>query len=321
MKILIIPDFKMGYRAILIALLKGMVFAGTLLIISLIIKFSFARQPVSLSHGRSITDTTFYFIGSSRVQRSISPNILKTRFPNYTFINLGVTNNSFLYNCQLASRLLQESKETKIIFIELAALTICPSDSYYFLLSQHDVWSVIRQHLSIQHTPADIQSLLFYMFSLHSDIKKIIYPELNLYGNPELGYQAGNREFKGSVTNIITPESFAIKTKISPSLLNAYLENINRLDSIAARNHAQIIFIFPLTISKTSELNIDVSVFAKLPESSKWSYPVEFMTAMRNEKYLFDDFHLNEAGANQYSYELSKFIKKLFKSNRSQGHP
>lgn len=314
MEIIITRDSKMSYRKILIAFLKGILFTGVLLVISFGIKLSFPypHQSKWLQDSKTKADTTFYFIGTSRVQRSISPDILKTHLPMYDFVNLGQASNSFLYSCRIASLLLQDTTKTKIIFIELSGLAICPPDSYYLLMREADVWNVISQHLSIQTTPADVGGLLSYTFSLRSDIKKIIYSKLNLYKNPELGYLGAVREFKGPTTSVLTPESFTTRTNISPDLLNAYLHNINQLQREAARTGSQIIFILPLTIDKMDEFTVDLSVFAQLPDNSKWSYSNEFMRTMKNQKFLFDEAHLNEIGASQYSYELLKVIEKRF---------
>lgn len=304
----------MSRRLILTLFLKTLVFTGVLLLISFAIKLSFPykRQSKWWHHNKVIEDTTFYFIGSSRVQRSISPAILKSTLPNFNFVNLGIGGNSFLYSCQIASQLLQDSSEKKIVFIELSGLSIRPSDAYYFLMSQHDVWNVIRQHLSVECRLSDLSGFLFYMFSIRSDLKKIIYPDLNLYSNPEIGYLPDTKESKASIDGVLNADSFTTQTEISPRLLDAYLDNISKLHKMANRSGSHVIFILPLTIVTASEFNIDMSVFRKLPNHSKWSYSAELMDSMRNSKYLFDDLHLNEAGSVVYSHELSKFIKERF---------
>jgi hypothetical protein len=313
----------MRSRFIVIALLKGLCFAAPLLLISVALKlaFPYACKAVpchEIPSARENDRPTFYFVGTSRVQRSISPAVLKNELPGDNFVNLGISNSSFLYSCKAASNLLKQRSGKKVIFIELTGLSLAPSDSYYFLLTPGDVWKVIRQHLSIQCTQEDVSGLLFFMFSIHSDLKKVVYSRLDLYGQPEIGFVEGMHDYAGSLHAMLTPESFTMKTTVSPSLLDAYREAIKQLRKEAAEAGSEIQFMLPLTINKTSELHIDMAVFAQLPENMKWSYSGEFLKTMNNRQYLSDKIHLSAEGAIHYSHELSKFIKARFSTRKQK---
>jgi hypothetical protein len=255
--------------------------------------------------------TTFYFIGTSRVQRSISPAALKTDLPEYNFVNLGLSSSSFLYACQTASNVMKNNSGKKIIFIELTGLSLAPPDSYYYLLTVQDVAEVFKQHLSASTTSEDMRRLLFFSFSIHGDIKKTIYPRFKLNAGPAIGFLEDDRD-SGSLESMLTTESFAVKTRISPDVLNMYLAVINNLRKEADENGDDIQCILPLMIPEESEFAIDMSVFAELPEDMKWAYADEFLMAMRNPQYLSDPSHLNSKGAVVYSHELSGYIRKRF---------
>jgi lysophospholipase L1-like esterase len=111
---------------------------------------------------------------------------------------------------------------------------------------------------------------------------------------------------------MLTPESFALKTTISPDVHNVYLDVINDLREEAEEKGNEIQFILPLMIWGQDEFNIDMSVFAELPEALKWTYSNEFLINMHNHQYLSDPSHLNSKGAAVYSRELSDHIKKRF---------
>jgi hypothetical protein len=202
----------------------------------------------------------------------------------------------------------------KIIFVELTGMSLLPPDSYYYLLTAKDVAEGFKQHMSVLCSPEDVPGLLFFSFSIHGDIKKIIYPRLKLNAGPSIGYLEEQRE-SGSLASMLTKESFAVKTMISPDLLNMYLEVINKLRKEAMETGDEIQFILPLMIPEESEFDVDMSVFAELPEDMKWSYSDELLITMHNPQYLSDPSHLNSKGAAIYSHELSDFIRKRFVAN------
>lgn len=308
-------DSNIQYRVVVTAFLKGMCFVIPLLLISVALKsmLPYSCESVPCVEGLSNEDdrTTFYFIGTSRVQRGISPPTLKADLPDYNFVNLGLSSSSFLYACRAASNVMKNNSGKKIIFIELTGLSIAPPDSYYYLLTVRDVAEVFKQHTSLQCSSEDVRALLFFSFSIHGDIKKTIYPRLKFNAGPAIGFLEDDRD-SGSLASMLTTESFAVKTRISPDVLNVYLEVINNLRKEAEENGDDIQFILPLMIPEESEFAIDMSVFAELPEEMKWSYSDEFLITMHNRQYLSDQSHLNSKGAAIYSHELSDFIRKRF---------
>jgi hypothetical protein len=308
-------DSDIQYRFVVTAFLKGMCFVIPLLLISVALKSAlpYACESVPCVEGLSNQkdQTTFYFIGTSRVQRAISPSTLKGDLPDYNFVNLGLSSSSFLYSCQTASNVIKNTPGKKIIFIELTGVSLTPPDSYYYLLTSQNVAEVFKQHMSFQLSLGDVRALTFFSFSIHGDIKKTIYPRLKLNAGPAIGFLQEKRD-GGSLASMLTKESFTVKTNTSPEALNMYLEVINNLRKEAEENGDEIQFILPLMIAEESEFNIDMSVFAELPEEMKWSYTDEFLISMRNGQYLSDQSHLNSKGADIYSHELSEFIRKRF---------
>jgi len=308
------PDSNFSYRFILAAFFKGMCFVIPLLLLSAALKLTkpYGCESVPCVIPKSMNETgrtTFYFIGTSRVQRSISPATLKGDLPHYNFINLGLSSNSFLYGCRAASNLMKQDSGRKIIFIELTGLALLPTDSYYRLLTLEDVGEVVKQHLSVRCTPEDVRGLLFFLFSIHGDIKKIVYPRLNLNGEPAIGFMNDARD-AGSLEAMLTPARYTIKPAISPDVLAMYMNVIHHLQQEAEEKGNEIQFILPLMIWEESEFIVDMSVFNQLPEEMKWTYSDEFLTRMYTGKYLSDQLHLNTKGAIVYSHELSEFIRE-----------
>lgn len=308
-------DSSIRYRFLITAFLKGMCLVLPLLVISGVLKsmlpYSCTSVPCIDALSNEKDTTTFYFIGSSRVQRSISPSTLKADLPDFRFVNLGLSSNSFLYACQAASNVMKNNSGKKIIFIELTGLSLAPPESYYYMLTAKDVAGVFKEHLRLQCSPEDVRALLFFSFSIHGDIKKTIYPRLNLNAGPSIGFIQEQRD-SGSLTSMLTAESFAVRTSTSPEILNLYRDVINNLRSDADKNGDDLQFILPLMISEESEFAIDMSVFAELPEEIKWTYSHEFLNTMYDPQYLSDQSHLNSKGAVVYSHELSRFIEKRF---------
>lgn len=307
----------MHYSFILKSLLKGVLLILPLLMVSLLLKVAVSHSCKSGSclEDYAVTNNnlrTFYFIGTSRVQQSIDPEILKVAVPHNNFINLGISNNSFLYSCKVASNLMKERPGKKVIFIELTGLALPPSDSYYLLLHTTDVVDVIQQHLSIQCTTEDVSGLLFYMFNIHSDLKKVVYASMDIYSEPEIGLMKNNRDYAGSMEGLLTPQSFAIKPRIDSTIPDAYLDIIDQLRKEAEETESEVQFILPLTIVNASEFDVDMSVFTQLPDDLKWSYSEEFLHDIKNQQYLSDEHHLSYRGAVRYSQELSKFIGTRF---------
>lgn len=308
-------DFNIRYRFIVTAFLKGVCFVIPLLLLSVALKLMPPYTCKSVPCVEALSNEggrpTFYFIGTSRVQRSISPSTLKADLPDYNFVNLGLSSNSFLYACKAASNLMKNTSGKKIIFIELTGLALAPKNSYYYLLTFQDVAEVVQQHMSVRCTSEDVRELLFFSFSIHEDLVKTIYPRLKPGGEPAFGFLEDGRD-SGSLASMLTPESFAVKTRTSPDVFNMYLEVIHNLRKEAEEKGDDIQFILPLMISEESEFAIDMSVFAELPEEMKWSYSDEFLITLYNRQYLSDHLHLNSKGAAIYSHELSAFIRERF---------
>src|SRR5688572_28078280 len=127
-------------------------------------------------------------------------------------------------------------------------------NSYYYLLTPGNVAEVVKQHMAVRSTSEDVRGLLFFLFSIHGDIKKNIYPRLGIHGQSEIGFLEDRRD-SGSLQAMLTPERVAIKTKISPDVLNLYRMAINQLSKEAEETGSKIQFILPLMIWEESEFH------------------------------------------------------------------
>src|SRR5688500_5432377 len=84
-----------------------------------------------IPQGKKNNTFSVYFIGCSRVQRSIDPVIIQRYFNHEHVYNLGISGSTFLSNCILSDAIIRK-EGPKIIFIEL--LTLSPVLSSDFLL-------------------------------------------------------------------------------------------------------------------------------------------------------------------------------------------
>ena len=109
------------------SILKGILIAGFVVFVVLI--FSPKESNHSIIYTKNIVksiseaslDTSFYFIGSSRVQRSINPILLSEKLKKKKVFNIGISGSTFLNNCILADYIIRSSKKKKI-FMELSPI-------------------------------------------------------------------------------------------------------------------------------------------------------------------------------------------------------
>jgi hypothetical protein len=303
-------------KLLTIPFLKATAFLAALLALSLTVKFFFPSSGssdlesafASANHGNG---RTFFFVGSSRTRESIAIALLKVEFSDDTFVNLGLSSNSFLYSCQAASNVMQTTQGRKVVFIELAGLSLVPPRDFYKVMNTSDVDEVIVQHLSVRHSPQDLLEFVYYAFNIGEDLRRIFYPRLGI-DRLETADSNVLRELRKGKPAIPSPERLSTISAIEPAIMNLYKNSINSLMTLAEHTGSQVIFVLPLAISENDELQIDMSVFSSLPAENKWQYTAGFLRSMDDSKYFADESHPNQAGATVYTRELLKFIRHRF---------
>ena len=249
------------------------------------------------------------FIGSSRVECSINPGLLKKHLPEYNFYNLGLPNSSILYNYQLAEKLIPIIPSGSIIFIELSDLSMIQPGNFFYFCSYRDLYSLTKKKLSLNFELNDIEKIFFSFFNIRSHVKLLAYPQKSILR--ELGFLKRDGFFVGNNGAFINAKDL----NQSKGSLTAIQENyLAMLDSLVKKGHGRdikIVFIPSLTIRKASERNQVLPIFNAIQRSDKWTYSTAFLEKITNTKYLYDLNHLNKSGAELYTLELVNEIKKI----------
>lgn len=249
------------------------------------------------------------FIGSSRVQCSVNPGILKAQLPEYDFYNLGMANSSVLYNCQLAHKLIPSLPQKSIIFIELSDLSILPPANFFYFNSYADLYNLTKQKFSLNFELNDIEKIGMSMVDIRAHIKLATYPQASLF--KEVGFLKRNGLFKGNTGAFVNEQEINQSgDALTPSQKNC-LSILGNLVENARKRQIKIVFMPSLTIRKASERKYVLPIFNKIRPSDKWTYSDNFLGKIADTKYLYDLNHLNEQGAELYSLEVVNEIKRV----------
>lgn len=262
-------------------------------------------------------DTSFYFIGSSRVRANINTTIIKDYFEKQAF-NCGVNASTFLSNCLLANFLIQDQKP-KVIIIELALFkTNLPKAFFNFSdAANFDFLSninlLMRQESLLNQIPIILQVYSHYFAEkilIGSEARKII----GLYReevNP-MGAVARHNQYYDSNAPFLTYEELEeYKNFYSQVTLQ---ENMSQtLSQIAVQNNAKVKFILPISYNNEQEKKVLIPIYHALPDSLKITYPKAFFTEINKAQYLADNIHLNSKGADKHTQLLCPLLKRELK--------
>ncbi|WP_109852046.1 hypothetical protein [Aquimarina sp. AU58] len=268
----------------------------------------------------NIKGISYHFIGSSRVQQSINPKILKEHFGNRNINNLGINGSTFLSNCILADFLMKE-KTSKVLFIELSPLKQeLPSGFIKFskeaninILKTIDKLAKNESFRKRLLLKLNILNYLFFKkISVKEDVRRMLSQNDDDKGNiKEMGFISLNESNFNSTSPFISYEEIN-----SPSTKNknltSYQNYINYLLELSSENNSKIIFFLPITYRNEKEKNIVIPLYHSLPDSLKIKYSKSFLDSMVNSKYLSDENHLNSLGAKKYTNLLSHLIESSF---------
>ncbi|MBS7562912.1 hypothetical protein KHS38_00730 [Mucilaginibacter sp. Bleaf8] len=275
--------------------------------------YTFFRQSLQA------TDTSYYFIGSSRVQTSIDPEVLKQTLGNKHIYNAGISGGTLLSNCIIARRLMQ-NKSPKVLFIELTPML--PEVPDYLLKHQDDlnleIFGTANQLLSHLNFLSKCR-LLLQLANKYVTSKLFIVDEVrNLMRiNVEkteghFGFQPISENKYHSVTPFLKFQDF--NNYNDKGSVARYQQYINELLKLGHQSNSKIVFFLPVTFRSEDEKETTIPIYKSLPDSTKLQMPEVLLKSMENASYLADNNHLNLAGAKVYSHllavQLLPFIKK-----------
>ncbi len=297
---------------------------GFLIIISSLIFITKKNNPTSdnldilnaIQTIKSTNTPSFYFIGSSRVQRSINPQIITTHFKNTSVQNLGISGATFLCNAIIADYIIR-NQSPKVVFIELSPiLSSFPKPFIEFIDAVNiDISSVISTfpkkesfRKQVEFRMELLNQYLFNTILVKEDIKKIIaYDSLRKNNATTIGFTTSKENKFHNTSSFITFSE--IITPLDKKL-NDYQNYINHLVTLGAKKRTKVIFFLPVTYRKEKEKETVISMYQKLPDSLKIMYSKEFINDITNAKYLLDKNHFNTKGATAYTNLLCPIIEQ-----------
>ncbi|TSE08637.1 hypothetical protein [Aquimarina algiphila] len=262
---------------------------------------------------------SYYFIGSSRVQKSINPELLKVHFDNENIYNMGISASTFLSNCALAEFLII-NKKPKVLFIELSP--ILPELPEGLLKFSDEVdFDVFRSINSLNKHESIHQKILinlnqlnnytFSKISLKDDLKKILGLKDQQSNKRAMGFVSLKGNSFNSTSKFITyREINSFQRKSNKS--NSHENYINHLLELGIKKNTKIVFFLPITYQREKEKSITVPIFNMLSDSLKIKYSEKFIAEITKAKYLSDSNHFNNIGAEKYTELLYPLIESYF---------
>ncbi|MBT1705391.1 hypothetical protein [Chryseosolibacter indicus] len=266
-------------------------------------------------------DTSFFFIGSSRVQKGIDPLIITNGYDNVKVFNWGITSGTFLNNCIVADFAIKQPGQ-KVVFIELAPLVdVLPDGLFNFAThTRLDLFGSVLTLTANQSFSEQSMLMLkiindyFYKcITVRNEVKHIIGHTAGVKVNDDyekwIGFSPSNRN------GHYTTRSFLTSQEINNCRLNSinlvkYQVMISYLEGLAKSNNSRVVFFLPITSMKQAEKNIVIPLYHTLPDSMKLEYSSQFLQQMADAEYLLDINHLNRKGATTYSTLLIPLLEK-----------
>jgi hypothetical protein len=269
------------------------------------------------------SDTAFIFIGSSRVRKSIDPQIIKSHFDKFNVVNLGIQGGNFLSSSVMADIVVQQNNGHKVLFIELALLRDeLPDGVFNFssLTGSSPASSVIEltegQSFAAQSMLMSniVNHQLFKTVTLRDEVRQIIGYKLD--NDPEIGFLPyENNDWHDT-------NSFLMWEEINTSCANAidltkYMAIVNYLERLAKSNDSQIVFFLPVTYTSQVERDIVTALYRRLPGTMKLEYTENFLNEITRAEYLGDQNHLNKQGADTYSRLLPPTMESVVRKHNN----
>ena len=255
-----------------------------------------------IAHILAIKDTKidYIFIGSSRVDNAIDPQIIQSVTGN-TSINLGIQGGKLDDSFFLLQLLTKQNIKSKTIFIQVDYV-------YNFLDNSEILKSTLMPY---------IHNDFFSSFIQQRDPDYWALKNLPFYRYLRYDYKIGFREFFN--TSIGKKPHIDLQHGYSPNIGNGedkmtlFLPDhildqnpsINAINSFAEKNNLKIIYFIAPLCSGTENIEFVTKLREKLPVL--W----DFSTVLFNEeKHFYDCAHLNDFGAKEFSKILGEKIKE-----------
>lgn len=232
-----------------------------------------------------------YFIGSSRVQRGIDPQLLNDNKEENKIYNFGISSSTFFHNIILAKHLIIKHK-AKELFIELSPIIHSYHPAPESLNMGITSMTAAIKYLSINGYIEYVESYLFTRLSLKTTLKKLI--QYNGDSLDKIGYRFNDKNKYYTTDSFLKIEDLEMKTDDD---LSEYFDLILQLTQLAKKQNTKIRFFLPLTFQRKQEREIVSTIFNRLPNEQKVKYTEDFLNSISNADNLYDKNHFNNKGA------------------------
>lgn len=189
-----------------------------------------------LNKPSTATDTTYYFIGSSRVQQSVNPQIINAYYKHINVFNLGIAGGTFLSNCIMADFIAQKNG-CKVVFIELSPLLDQLPVSLFNFSSQTG-FSPLNSALKLTSDQSFsarsmlalniVNQYIFNSINVLEEVKKIIGYKKNENTQKWIGFKPSDQNDFHNTTSFVSWEEINDQSTYSIEL-NEYRQIIDYL--------------------------------------------------------------------------------------------
>lgn len=299
----------------------GCIITFFILIINYVSKDTYKKSYIEniIDLKKRMKDSSYFFIGSSRVKRSIDPKEVKKIFKNRGIINLGINSSVFISNCLLTESIMKI--HNGVFFIELSPALFKLSNGIVMLSNEIniDIENSAKQlfqkessydgylHL-LKIYKNKLSSELAYELDYKRKIRSLFFDDTEFRELPGfISIEVANNI--NSISSFLTYNELVTlkKTKVN---LDNYKIYINHLMDLSVKYKSKIVFFLPLTYKKKEERDIVIPLYQMLPDSMKIKYSEKFLNEITNSDYLQDIIHLNSNGAKVYSQWLGKYLNE-----------
>ncbi|CAM4196792.1 hypothetical protein EWU23_04935 [Cytophagaceae bacterium 50C-KIRBA] len=262
------------------------------------------------------TSNSMFFLGSSRIQRSVNPQVLAQALPNWRMYNLGLIGNSLAQNLFIAEYL-KTLPGNKVVFIELTSFIPNFPDSFKQAGEQLKIPHFPSAYFSFvgkeEHQNKDITYLenmevQFWerLIQCQNLLKSVIYQN-DFNGYEEIGFSSTNRHDVFSTNSFLTTEDLHY---LAHGPVDKIMhDRVNQALKKQVPQAFKIVFLLPVTSPEKLDFKRKIPTFNKIAGDSKWVYDEQFLREMANSANLENRNHMNSRGAYIYSQGLIKYIK------------
>ncbi|MFL0162084.1 hypothetical protein [Aquirufa salirivi] len=257
--------------------------------------------------------STLFFLGSSRIMKSVNPKVLNDSLSGWETINFGMSGNSLAQNLFFA-QFLSKMPGKKVLFIELTKFKSEMPISFTYtakVLGFPDFPFSYYQYIHVNQdfrTKFENTEKVFWdwITKQQMGVKGLISGEID-QSYKIIGYTPIYESNYPHHDSFITRQDLVTysKGKVDIEIWN----RIEEIIKLQVKGNLKVVFLMPLNYKSKDELALQIPIYSTLPSSLKWEYDDLFLKEIKKANYLEDRNHLNYQGSLIYSQGLVNYIK------------